>query len=91
MWYNFYVMNFFFFVGNECVSNINKELLESNVDGFSKALRSLVPVLPKGTFIDFALPLYYEEMKVDIIESGVNLIYYNYYWYFLFFLLLSLY
>ncbi|XP_075215376.1 ras GTPase-activating-like protein IQGAP1 [Lycorma delicatula] len=60
-------------VGNQEASVERKKLIKNNPDGFAKALLSLEPLLPSETFIQFAIPLYYEEMKVDTIESGEKL------------------
>ncbi|RZF35835.1 hypothetical protein LSTR_LSTR008941 [Laodelphax striatellus] len=59
----------------ECVDRINAELENNNPEGFASALRALLPFVPSGSFQEFSMPLYYEEMRMDLVESGEELVY----------------
>ena len=61
---------YFSAVGDEAVQELNKALEKENFQEFYKILMN--PNLGLSDNIDeFAIPLYYEEMKIDCIESKV--------------------
>ncbi|KAI4496958.1 hypothetical protein M0802_007906 [Mischocyttarus mexicanus] len=57
----------------EALKFLNYTLLDGGVTEFYKALKN--PYLELTMVDKFALPLYYEEMKIDLMECGVDLTY----------------
>ncbi|XP_043498772.1 ras GTPase-activating-like protein IQGAP1 isoform X1 [Polistes fuscatus] len=58
---------------NEALRFLNDTLLDGGVTEFYKALKN--PYLKLTNVDKFALPLYYEEMKIDLMECGTDLTY----------------
>ncbi|XP_015189639.1 PREDICTED: ras GTPase-activating-like protein IQGAP1 isoform X2 [Polistes dominula] len=57
----------------EALRFLNDTLLDGGVTEFYKALKN--PYLELTNVDKFALPLYYEEMKIDLMECGTDLTY----------------
>lgn len=71
------IPNIFLNAGEDCVKLLNLILQNGVRNDFNEVLKS--PDLGLREKIDdFALPLYYEEMKIDRIESQVKIEYVRY-------------
>lgn len=71
------IPNIFLNAGEDCVKFLNLILQNGVRNDFNEVLKS--PDLGLREKIDdFALPLYYEEMKIDRIESQVKIEYVRY-------------
>lgn len=69
---------FLFVTGQKTIERLNMALESADREKFYEILQ--IPCLEISRYIDeFAIPLYYQEMKEDHIESGVRLHIYVYF------------